>query len=188
MGLRTIVTLPDPVLRRKARPITVFDQGLQALIDDMLETMRAAPGVGLAAPQVGVSDRLIVIEYAEQPEEDLEQAAASPSDGGTPAPEPKPVKPKLYVMANPEIVKTSAEVVSAVEGCLSIPGLVGEVERYATVHVRGQNRRGQPMKVKAEGWLARIFQHEVDHINGVVFPDRATRVWQPAPEEEENLA
>ena len=103
-------------------------------------------------------------------------------------PERKPVKPKLYVMANPEISKDLDGGCFGVEGCLSIPGLVGEVERFATVHVRGQNRRGQPMKVKAEGWLARIFQHEVDHINGVVFPDRATRVWQPSPEEEENLA
>ncbi len=76
MGLRTIVTLPDPVLRRKARPVTVFDQSLQTLIDDMIETMRDAPGVGLAAPQVGVSDRLIVVEYAEPPEEDLDHAAA----------------------------------------------------------------------------------------------------------------
>jgi peptide deformylase len=188
MGLRTIVTLPDPVLRRKAREVTAFDQDLQALIDDMLDTMRAAPGVGLAAPQVGVSDRLIIVEYAEPPDEDLEDDGASGDEGGAPAPERKPAKPKLYVMANPEIVKTSTEVVSGVEGCLSIPGLVGEVERFATVHIRGKNRRGQPMKVKAEGWLARIFQHEVDHINGVVFPDRATRVWQPAPEEEENLA
>jgi peptide deformylase len=188
MALRTIVTLPDPVLRRKARPVTVFDQSLQTLIDDMLETMRAAPGVGLAAPQVGVSDRLIVIEYAEPPEEDLEHAEDPENDGGTPPPERKPVKPKLYVMANPEIVKTSTEVISGVEGCLSIPGLVGEVERFSTVHVRGLNRRGQPMKVRAEGWLARIFQHEVDHINGVVFPDRATTVWKPSPEEEENLA
>ena len=188
MALRTIVTLPDPVLRRKARPVTVFDQKLQALIDDMIETMRAAPGVGLAAPQVGVSDRLIVIEYVEPPEDEAEQSAETRGNGAAPRAEPKPVKPKLYVMANPEIVKTSDEVVPGVEGCLSIPGLVGEVERFATVHVKGQNRRGQPMKVKAEGWLARIFQHEVDHINGVVFPDRATKVWQPAPEEQEDLA
>ena len=68
------------------------------------------------------------------------------------------------------------------------PRAGGEVERYSTVHVRGLNRRGQPMKVKAEGWLARIFQHEIDHVNGVVFPDRATRVWKPEPDEEENLA
>ncbi len=173
MGLRTIVTLPDPILRRKARPVTTFDKALQTLIDDMVETMRDAPGVGLAAPQVGVGQRLIVIEYAEPPEEGEEE---------------KEVKPKLYVMANPEIVKMSEEKVLGVEGCLSIPGLVGEVERYSTVQIKGLNRRGQPMKVKAEGWLARIFQHEIDHVNGVVFPDRATRVWKPEPDEEENLA
>jgi peptide deformylase len=173
MGLRTIVTLPDPVLRRKARPVTTFDKDLQTLIDDMVDTMRDAPGVGLAAPQVGVSQRLIVIEYVEPPEDEDEE---------------KEVKPRLYVMANPEIVKTSEEKVLGVEGCLSIPGLVGEVDRYAMVQVKGLNRRGQPMKVKAEGWLARIFQHEIDHINGVVFPDRATRVWKPEPDEEQDLA
>jgi peptide deformylase len=173
MGLRKIVTLPEPILRRKARPVTAFDKDLQTLIDDMIETMREAPGVGLAAPQVGIPDRLIVIEYIDPPEDEEEQ---------------KEVKPKLYVMANPEIVKTSEEKVLGVEGCLSIPGLVGEVERFNMVHVKGLNRRGQPMKVKAEGWLARIFQHEIDHVNGVVFPDRATRVWKPAPEEEEDLA
>ncbi len=175
MGLRTIVTLPDPVLRRKARPVSTFDKNLQTLIEDMIETMREAPGVGLAAPQVGIPERLIVIEYADPPEDDEEEPK-------------KEVKPKLYVMANPEIVKTSDEKVLGVEGCLSIPGLVGEVERFSTVQIKGLNRRGQPMKVKAEGWLARIFQHEIDHINGVVFPDRATRVWKPAPDEEENLA
>jgi peptide deformylase len=173
MGLRKIVTLPEPILRRKARPVTSFDKNLQTLIDDMIETMREAPGVGLAAPQVGIADRLIVVEYMDPPEDEEEQ---------------KEVKPKLYVMANPEIVKTSEEKVLGVEGCLSIPGLVGEVERFTMVQIKGLNRRGQPMKVKAEGWLARIFQHEIDHVNGVVFPDRATRVWKPAPEEEENLA
>ena len=174
MGLRTIVTLPEPILRRKARPVSTFDNNLQTLIDDMIDTMREAPGVGLAAPQVGISDRLIVVEYAEPPE--VEEGE-----------EPKEVKPKLYIMANPEIVKTSDEKVLGIEGCLSIPGLVGEVERFAMVQVKGLNRRGQPMKVKAEGWLARIFQHEIDHVNGVVFPDRATRVWKPEPEEEEDL-
>jgi peptide deformylase len=174
MGLRTIVTLPEPILRRKARPVSKFDDDLQTLIDDMIDTMRQAPGVGLAAPQVGISDRLIVVEYADPPEGDDED-------------EHKEVKPKLYVMINPEIVKTSDEKVLGVEGCLSIPGLVGEVERFAMVQVKGLNRRGQPMKVKADGWLARIFQHEIDHVNGIVFPDRATRVWKPAPEEEEDL-
>jgi peptide deformylase len=141
----------------------------------MVETMRDAPGVGLAAPQVGISERLIVIEYADPPEEGEDD-------------EEKVVKPKLYVVANPEIVKTSDEKVLGVEGCLSIPGLVGEVERYSMVQVKGLNRRGQPVKIKAQGWLARIFQHEIDHVNGVVFPDLATRVWKPEPDEEENLA
>jgi peptide deformylase len=187
MGIRNIVTLPDPVLRRKARPVSTFDKNLLTLVDDMIETMRAAPGVGLAAPQVGVSERVIVVEYAEPPEEP-DEAPAPDSGEGEPAPAKPPVKPKLYVMVNPEIVKTSSELVTGVEGCLSIPGLVGEVERYSTVHIKGLNRRGQPMKVKAEGWLARIFQHEIDHINGVVFPDRAARVWKPEPEEEKDLA
>ncbi|MGZ6315748.1 MAG: peptide deformylase [Anaerolineales bacterium] len=171
MGLRTIVTLPDPFLRRKARPVSTFDKDLQTLIDDMIDTMREAPGVGLAAPQVGIAERLIVVEYAEPPEDGDEE---------------KEVKPKLYVMANPEIVKASEETELGVEGCLSIPGLVGEVERFSTIQVKGLNRRGQPMKVKAEGWLARIFQHEIDHVNGVVFPDRATKVWKPEPDEEED--
>ncbi|MGA7193056.1 MAG: peptide deformylase [Anaerolineales bacterium] len=173
MALRTIVTLPEPVLYRKARTVKKFDKDLQTLIDDMIDTMRDAPGVGLAAPQVGISERLIVVEYAEQLDEE---------DEGE---EFKEVKPKLYVMINPEIVKTSEEKVIGVEGCLSIPGLVGEVERFEEIQLKGLNRRGQPMKVKAKGWLARIFQHEVDHINGVVFTQRATKVWKPETQEEE---
>ncbi|HEX9838162.1 MAG TPA: peptide deformylase [Anaerolineales bacterium] len=166
MALRNIVTLPEPVLRRKARRVGTFDKNLQTLIDDMIETMRDAPGVGLAAPQVNVSERLIVIEYAE--EEDEEDESEKPK--------------KLFVMINPEIVKSSAETLMGVEGCLSIPNLIGEVERHATVQVKGLNRHGKPAKVKAEGWLARIFQHEIDHLNGILFPDRATRVWKPQEE------
>jgi peptide deformylase len=168
MAIREIVTVPDEVLRRKARKVTVFDANLQKLIDDMVETMRQAPGVGLAAPQVGISERLIVVEYAENDEE--EDA-------------PK----KLFVVANPEIVKISTETEKGIEGCLSIPGLVGEVERPLQVVIRGQNRRGQPMRIKAKGWLARIFQHEIDHLEGILFTDRATRVWKPTPEEEATL-
>jgi peptide deformylase len=166
MTVRTIVTNPDPVLRRKARPVTKFDKDLQTLIDDMVETMRDAPGVGLAAPQVGISDRVIVVEYAE--EEETEEGQ-----------EPKEVEPRLYVMVNPEIVKSSPDTINGVEGCLSIPGLLGEVERNHEVRIKALNRRGQPMKLKAEGWLARIFQHEIDHLNGVLFTDLATQVWQP---------
>ena len=166
MTVREIVTLPDPVLRRKARTVTNFDKNLQSLIDDMVETMRDAPGVGLAAPQVGVSERVIVVEYAEP--EEVEEGE-----------EPIEVEPKLYVMVNPEIVKSSPDTVMGVEGCLSIPTLVGEVERAEEIRIKGFNRRGQPMKLKIDGWLARIFQHEIDHLNGVVFTDLATQVWQP---------
>ncbi len=169
MTLRTIVTLPGPVLRRKARAVTAFDKKLQTLIDDIIETMREAPGVGLAAPQVGISERLIVVEYYENEQAEEEEDEA---------------KKKVWVIVNPEIVKASAEKVTGVEGCLSVPNLVGEVERHAAVQVKGLNRRGQPMRVKATGWLARIFQHEIDHVNGVLFTERAARVWIPQTEEE----
>ena len=170
MTLRKIVTLPEPVLKRKARAVTKFDKDLQTLLEDMVETMRDAPGVGLAAPQIGLSERIIVVEYYQR-EEDEENEEA-----------PK----KVWAMINPEIVKSSEETLLGVEGCLSIPGLVGEVERHAAVQVRGLNRHGKPMKVKAEGWLARIFQHEIDHLNGVLFTERATRVWRPSQEVEQD--
>jgi peptide deformylase len=164
MTIREIVTLPDPVLRRKAKPVTRFDDSLQTLIEDMIETMRQAPGVGLAAPQVGVSERVIVVEYAEN-----EEAEDAPK--------------KLYVVVNPEIKQLSPETEVGVEGCLSVPGLLGEVERSLEVRIKGLTRRGQPVRIKAKGWMARIFQHEIDHLNGIVFTDRATRVWKPEPEQ-----
>lgn len=169
MTLRKIVTLPDPVLKRKARAVTKFDKNLQTLMDDMVETMREAPGVGLAAPQIGLSERLIVVEYYER-EEDEENEDA-----------PK----KVWALANPEIVKASEETLMGVEGCLSIPGLIGEVERHESVQVKALNRHGKPVKIKAKGWLARIFQHEIDHLNGVLFTERAVRVWQPQQEVEQ---
>ena len=160
MAIRTIVSTPEPVLRRKARPVSNFDGKLRELIDDMIETMRAAPGVGLAAPQVAVSERVIVVEYPENEED--EQA-----------------EPKLYVLVNPEIVKASNETVVNVEGCLSIPNIVGEVERAQAITVKGQNRHGKPVRLKLKDWTARIFQHEIDHVNGVLFTDRATQIWVP---------
>ncbi len=164
MTIREIITLPDPVLRRKARPVTALDPELRTLIEDMIETMRQAPGVGLAAPQVGVSSRLIVVEYPDN--EEQEDA-------------PK----RLFVVINPEVKEMSPEKEMGVEGCLSIPGLQGEVERSLALTIKGLNRHGQPLKIKAGGWLARIFQHEIDHLDGVVFTDRASRVWKPAPDE-----
>lgn len=163
MALRNIVTLPDPVLKRKAHAVTKFDKNLQSLLNDMVETMREAPGVGLAAPQIGLSERIVVIEYFEKQEDEEKEDA------------PK----KVWAVINPEIVKASPEMMLGVEGCLSIPGLVGEVERHAEVHVKAMNRHGKPVRIKAKGWLARIFQHEIDHLNGIMFTERAIRVWQP---------
>ena len=160
MSLREIITIPHPVLRRKAHPVTQFDEGLQVLIDDLVETMRAAPGVGLAAPQVGVAQRVIVVEYTVDEEDESA---------------PK----KLFVVVNPDLKVTDAETEIGVEGCLSLPGLQGEVERSLAVTVKGLNRQGNPIRIKARDWLARIFQHEIDHLDGVVFTDRASKVWKP---------
>ncbi len=165
MAIREIIFTPDPVLRRKARKITNFDQDLQVLIDDMIETMRAAPGVGLAAPQVGISERLVVIEYGEEDDED-EKA-------------PK----KLFAIVNPEIVQAAEETELATEACLSIPRMMGDVERSLQITVKGYNRHGKPVKVKVRGWLARIFQHEIDHLEGILFTDRATKIWRAREDE-----
>jgi len=165
MTIRPIVTIPEAVLRRKAHKVTDFGKDFQTLVMDMVETMRVAPGVGLAAPQVGVPMRLVVVEHGDDEDDDA----------------PK----KLFVMANPEIVQVSEDdKVLGIEGCLSVPRLVGEVERYNKIVIKGMNRLGKPVKIKAEGWLARIFQHEIDHLEGVLFTDLATRVWEPSKEEE----
>jgi peptide deformylase len=158
MAILEIVSLPQPVLRRKARKVTDFGPELQTLIDDMVETMRQAPGVGLAAPQVDASSRLIVVEYGDEEDEE------APS--------------RLYIMANPQITRTSEDTVVGTEGCLSVPGIQGDVERPEAVTVKGLNRHGQPMTVKAKGWLARIFLHEIDHLDGVLFVDRAEKIWK----------
>jgi peptide deformylase len=166
MPVRKILTAAHPALRKRARRVSELTPSLDKLIDDMIETMREAPGVGLAAPQVGVGQRVIVVEYAENEEK------------GEPASEDKPPAPrKLFVVINPEVLRPSAETVVATEGCLSVPGYAGEVERFAEVTVKGLNRRGSPVRLRARGWLARIFQHEVDHLDGVLYTDRARRVW-----------
>ena len=168
MSLREIVTVPEPVLRRKAQKVSSFGSDLQKLIDDMIETMRDAPGVGLAAPQVNVPQRVIVVEFGETEEEEEEQEQKIP--------------PKLFAVVNPEITRFSTETELGPEGCLSIPGFLGEVNRSLNVTVKGLNRHGKPVKIKAEGWLARIFQHEIDHLDGVLFTDRAERVWKSEDE------
>ncbi len=162
MSIREIVTVPNPVLRAKAKKVRSVTPDIQTLIDDMVETMREAPGVGLAAPQVGLGLQVIVVEYGE------------PSDD----PEAEPRPPKLYAVVNPEITRQSKETLLGHEGCLSIPGYAGEVQRQEAVTVKGLDRHGHAFKLKAKGWLARIFQHEIDHLNGVLFTDRADKVWR----------
>ena len=169
MATHEILTSPHPTLRDRATKVKAFTSKLDQLIEDMIETMRASSGVGLAAPQIGVNQRVIVVEYAK----------------GSEDPEAEPKPPKLYVVVNPEIVRHSKESVTGNEACLSLPGYFGEVDRYESVTVKGLNRHGKPFKHKASGWLARIFQHEIDHIQGTLYIDRANQVWRIEEDEEE---
>lgn len=168
MPIREILQVEHPALRRKAQAVNTFNGDLQSLIDDMIETMRAAPGVGLAAPQINVSKRVIVIEYGDEEDEEV----------------PK----KLHVLINPEISRASSETKTAPEGCLSVPEWLGDVERSLAITVKAKNRRGQSVKIKADGWLARIFQHEIDHINGILFLDRAESIYKPEIEDEDSAS
>jgi len=170
MAILDIVCVPDPILRRKAHKVTDFGKDFQLLVSNMIETMRDAPGVGLAAPQVAVSQRLVVIEYADDEDEENEETVS--------------IAKKLYVLVNPEIVEKSEEMVLGVEGCLSVPELVGEVDRYEGIVVKALNRHGKPIKIKAEGWLARIFQHEIDHLDGIIYTDLTDKVWKPRDDED----
>jgi len=160
MALRQVIKLPHPTLRRTAHKVEKFDKDLQKLVDDMIQTMRDEPGVGLAAPQVNISQRLIVVEY--------------PEDDSVPDP-----KSKVFIVVNPDITTQSEEKVSGIEGCLSVPNLYGQVERAEAITVEGKNQFGDDINIKASGWLARIFQHEIDHLNGVLFVDIADKLYQP---------
>lgn len=159
MTVLEIETPDNPVLRQKARPVKAFDQDLQLLIDDMIETMRAANGVGLAGPQVNQPLRLAVVETL--PEYDEEGAEIEGSR-------------ELFVLVNPEIVWESREMVDGIEGCLSIPGWIGEVARYESIRVRALDRHGKKIRLRLKDWTARIVQHEVDHLDGILFIDRLT--------------
>jgi peptide deformylase len=141
---------------------------LRTLAEEMAETMRSARGVGLAAPQVGILERVIVVE--------------------TPEDEDEPGSGRFYAVVNPEIGRASEEQVDGIEGCLSIPGYVGEVTRHETITLKGQDLRGRRIRIKAQGFLARVFQHEIDHLEGVLFIDQLTapdRIWQVEEGEEE---
>lgn len=141
------------VLRSKSRAVQKVTPKLAAFAEQMLETMRKADGVGLAAPQVGVLQRFFVAELPEDEENNHPR--------------------ETYILFNPEIVKGKGEQLGY-EGCLSIPGYIGEVARQEEITVKGLNERGKPVRLKVEGYLARVFQHEIDHLDGILFTDKLT--------------
>ena len=158
MATREIIIVPHPTLRKKAEKVTDFGPELQQLIEDMIDTLHEESGAGLAAPQLNVSKQVILVEFGSEEDEEI--------------------PPKLYVTINPKITRFSQQMVTGAEGCLSIPGLMGEVDRSEEVVVEGQDRNGEPLKMSLQGWAARIFQHEIDHINGILYSDRAIEVWE----------
>jgi peptide deformylase len=167
MSLRRIIATRDPdsaVLRTPARPVRRFDRELRRLVADMVDTMRDAPGVGLAAPQVGVDWRVIVVEVPEEDPADTPDALESPQDALPPL--------RLFAVVNPAITARSAEMVEDQEACLSIPGLFGDVRRHLSIHVTGHDPSGRALDLSLVGFAARVFQHEIDHLDGVLFPDR----------------
>jgi peptide deformylase len=143
-----LVTIDHPALHQKAKRVHVIDESIQKLIDDMIETMHHTGGVGLAAPQVGIPLQVVVIELPEE-------------------------EGNITTLINPEMVKSSGER-EVSEGCLSLPGYRGELIRAETVTVKGRDRNGKQVRIKGEGLLAQALQHEIDHINGIVYVDRLT--------------
>ena len=144
MAIIPIRIAPDPILQQKSKRVRSIDGSIHKLIDDMLETTRSASGVGLAAPQIGIPLRVIVIGIPEQ---------------------------EVIVLINPEVVRRKGERLVN-EGCLSVPGYVGEIKRSETVTVKGRDRNGKEIRIKADELLAQALEHEIDHINGVLYIDR----------------
>ncbi len=145
--IRRILTYPDPELKKKSAPVTIINEKITELVRDMAETMYDAPGVGLAAPQIGVHQRVIVIDIS-----------------------PKSEKPDLIVAINPEIIHSEGNSYEE-EGCLSVPQYGASVKRHASVVVKALNLEGEEIIYRAEGLLAIAFQHEIDHLDGVLFVD-----------------
>ena len=153
MALRKILTEPNKILRTKSSPVEIVDGDLQKLMDDMLETMYAAPGIGLAAIQVGVAKRVIVLDIERKDE---------------------PKNPMFFV--NPEIVEQSNDKSTYEEGCLSVPGQFAEIDRPTRCHIKYLDYYGQPKEMRAEGMLATCIQHEIDHLEGILFIDYLSKL------------
>lgn len=143
-----IIEIPDPLLREKSLPVKAVDEDVQKLMKDMLETMYSAGGVGLAAPQVGVLKRIVVIDISKENEPDA----------------------PLF-LANPEIIWKSEEMIECSEGCLSVPNQYAPVARHQAVTIRYLNEKNEPCELKAEDFLAKAVQHELDHLDGIIFID-----------------
>ncbi|MHB1125977.1 MAG: peptide deformylase [Bacillota bacterium] len=149
MAVYRILEIGDPVLREKAKEVPKMTSSIHKLLDNLAETMYDAKGVGLAAPQIGVSKRVVVVDIGDN----------------------------LIELINPEIVEQEGTE-TEMEGCLSVPGVQGEVKRAARVTVSGWNREGQTVILTGEGLLARAFQHEIDHLDGIIFVDKANCIWE----------
>lgn len=156
MAIRPILILPDAKLRQVAQPVPAVDGAVRALVDDMFETMYDAPGIGLAAPQIGVLQRVVVLDVAKRQDEEA--------------------KPEPMVFINPAITWASSERSTYEEGCLSIPDYYEAVERPAVIKVAYRDRDGADREIEAEGILATCLQHEIDHLNGVLFIDHISRL------------
>ena len=161
MAIREIITVPNPLLKQISKPVDKVDDALRALMDDMLETMYDAPGIGLAAIQIGEPVRVIVMDLQERPEGAAEDA--------------EPVKNPRYFV-NPEIVWSSEETAPYEEGCLSVPEVYDEVQRPAKVRLRYLNYQGEQVEEEASGLYATCIQHELDHLNGVLFIDHLSKL------------
>jgi len=175
MSVMRIVTVSDPDnrLRDPAADVDRVDQRLSRLLDDMIDTMRDAPGVGLAGPQVGVQLRVFV---AEVPDEDQldghgEEVGEGPDGDGIEA-DTRAEATRLYALVNPRITYRSEATEEAVEACLSIPDLHGDVQRNVSIRVEALGRDGRPVTLDVSGFTARVFQHEIDHLDGILFTDR----------------
>ena len=153
MALREIITLPDKRLRLRSEPVKAIDKPIRALIDDMFDTMYAAPGIGLAAIQIAVPKRIVTMDLAKKDD---------------------PAQPQVFI--NPEIVWSSDEKATYEEGCLSIPEYYEEVERPQSVRVKFLDRDGKTQEMEASGLLATCLQHEIDHTNGVLFIDHISKL------------
>lgn len=162
MPLLEILTFPDPVLAKKSKPVEVVDDQIRTLIDNMFETMYEAEGVGLAAPQVGVLKRIIVVDCGDRSED----------EPGRPL---RPIDP--HVVVNP-VIESKEGYITWEEGCLSVPGYTDEVQRAERVVITGLDRDGQPLRIESDGLLGVCLQHEIDHLEGTLFIDKLSRLKQ----------